>query len=59
MYSDSGIWEICRHVFHPDYIVVNANATSKNATVTVAPKQQEDISGLKGTHLISKYYIDN
>lgn len=50
MYSDSGVWEICRHVFQPDFI----NVTENNVTVTQAPKQQKDISGLKGNIFISK-----
>ncbi|XP_028158408.1 uncharacterized protein LOC135074486 [Ostrinia nubilalis] len=45
MYSDSGVWEICRHVFQPDNVTVT---DEHNVTKSVQPKPQNDITGLKG-----------
>ncbi|KAL0841152.1 hypothetical protein ABMA28_014898 [Loxostege sticticalis] len=48
MYSDSGVWEICRHVFQPENVtIVNEN----NVTTQGQPKQQNDIFGLKGRNI--------
>ncbi|KOB71021.1 Voltage-dependent calcium channel gamma-1 subunit [Operophtera brumata] len=42
LYSDSGVWEICRYVFQPN---VTSSMTDKNATM---PRQ--DIVGLTGQY---------
>lgn len=46
MYSDSGVWEICRHVFQPN---VTTFMMEKNAT------SRQDIVGLTGHYFTSKW----
>lgn len=52
MSSESGVWEICRYVFHPtDNSVLRHNATH------MASMNPFDMSGLKGEYFTSKRFL--
>ncbi|XP_037293826.1 uncharacterized protein LOC119189105 [Manduca sexta] len=49
MWSDSGVWQICRYVFQP-----NVTISASNATTTTA--RPHDITGMVGIYITNRFW---